>query len=59
MVKFINLSLSCQVAELRRHVACASTETPGRHTELQALMQKLVSAHQTAVQSLQVSLIFR
>ncbi|XP_034252605.1 uncharacterized protein LOC117652066 isoform X2 [Thrips palmi] len=45
-----------QVAELRKHVACASTETPGRHTELQALMQKLVSAHQTAVQSLQAYL---
>lgn len=45
-----------QVSELRRHVACASPETPGRHTEFQALMQKLVSAHQTAVQSLQAYL---
>lgn len=45
-----------QVAELRRHVASASPETPGRHTEYQALMQKLVSAHQTALQSLQAYL---
>ncbi|KAK3911087.1 Protein moonraker [Frankliniella fusca] len=45
-----------QVAELRRHIASASPETPGRHTEYQALMQKLVSAHQTALQSLQAYL---
>lgn len=43
------------MAELRRHVASASPETPGRHTEYQALMQKLISAHQTALQSLHVS----